>query len=84
LVTIAAGGRYAAIAALTNLIATISAVIIYELLLVDSDKPLTPDALIIGRLEHGNRRLHAQEVPEIETTVIDKGRDSSTDKASGV
>lgn len=84
MIVIAAGGRYAAIAALTNLIATIFAVVLYELLLVDSDKPLTPEAMMFGRLELGNRRLHPQEIPEIEASVIDKGRNSSTEKTSTV
>jgi glycerol uptake facilitator-like aquaporin len=82
--TEAAGGRYAAIAALTNLLATVFAVVLYELFLVDSDKPLTPEALMFGRVEHGNRRLHPQEIPEIEASGVDKRRDSSTEKTSTV
>ncbi|EKM78762.1 hypothetical protein AGABI1DRAFT_114359 [Agaricus bisporus var. burnettii JB137-S8] len=80
----ASGGRYAAIAALTNILATIFAVVVYELFLVDSDNPVTPDALLIGRLMHGNRRLHPQEIPEIEVDADDKGRPSSTEKSVDV
>lgn len=56
----AGGGRYAAIAALTNIPATIFAVVLYEMFLVDSDKPINPQAMDFVRLAQGNRR-HVQE-----------------------
>lgn len=76
----AAGGRYAAIAALTNIPATIFAVLLYEVFLADSDRPLTPQALEHVRLAHGNRRLtHTEEGPTVDASHIEKGQGSSGD-----
>jgi len=81
--TEAAGGRYAAIAALTNLPASLFAVLLYELFLVDSDRIITPQALEFGQIATGNRRLvheHPHHTPDENT--LEKGRSQDSDKAS--
>ncbi|KAF5381997.1 hypothetical protein D9615_004329 [Tricholomella constricta] len=58
----AAGGRYAAIAALTNIPATLLAAAIYEFLLTDSDRVVTSAAYEFG-MGHVNHRRHKKEMP---------------------
>ncbi|KAL9714103.1 hypothetical protein Ac2012v2_002412 [Leucoagaricus gongylophorus] len=76
----AGGGKYAAIAALTNIPATIFAVILYEVFLVDSDRLVTPQALEFTHLVHGNRRFtHENARPTPDAHTIGQGYDSNHD-----
>ncbi len=78
----AAGGRYAAIAALTNIPATLFAATLYEVFLVDSDRIVTPEALEFAHIATGNRRLvHGHEHTHDET-ALEKGRSRDSDKGS--
>ncbi|KAJ3562309.1 hypothetical protein NP233_g9656 [Leucocoprinus birnbaumii] len=75
----AGGGSYAAIAALTNIPATIFAVVLYELFLVDSDRLVTREALEFAHLAHGNRRLVHKDVhPTSDANTIEQGHSHST------
>ncbi|KXN89101.1 hypothetical protein AN958_06302 [Leucoagaricus sp. SymC.cos] len=82
--TKATGGRYAAIAALTNIPATIFAVVLYEVFLVDSDRLVTPQAMEFVQLVHGNRRLiHANDEPVLGSNTAEQGKGSSSSRGSG-
>jgi len=80
--TPAAGGRYAAIAALTNLPATLFAVLLYEVFLVDSDRIATPEAIEFHHVSTGNRRLVHEHEPTSNESTLEKGRSQDSDKAS--
>ncbi|PPQ66558.1 hypothetical protein CVT24_007123 [Panaeolus cyanescens] len=54
--TKAGGGSYAAITALTNIPATLLAVVVYEVFLVDSDRVVTPAHLEFMNLNANHRR----------------------------
>ncbi|KAK2460356.1 hypothetical protein APHAL10511_007745 [Amanita phalloides] len=56
----AAGGRYAALTALTNIPATLFAICIYEIFLTDSDRVVTAAHMEHGRLNVEHRRLGKQ------------------------
>ncbi|KAF5359551.1 hypothetical protein D9756_003402 [Leucocoprinus leucothites] len=76
----AGGGKYAAIAALTNIPATIFAVAFYEIFLVDSDRLVTSQASEFARLVHGNRRLVSKDAPLApDASTIERGRQSNHD-----
>jgi len=79
--TKAAGGRYAAIAALTNIPATIFAVVLYEVFLTDSDRPITPQAMEHGHLAQGNRRVVQAEERALNADTVENGQ--STGRGSG-
>ncbi|RDB25807.1 Propanediol diffusion facilitator [Hypsizygus marmoreus] len=68
--TEAAGGRYAAIAALTNIPATIFAAFIYEFFLVDSDRVVPRASLEFGTVV-ANHRRHRKEAPSTRDNFVD-------------
>jgi len=53
----AAGGRYAAIAALTNIPATLFAAFLYEFFLSDSDRVIPAASLEFGRVMENHKRV---------------------------
>jgi hypothetical protein len=67
--TKAAGGRYAAIAALTNIPATILAALFYEYVFADSLRVVNPAQKLFrdAHLAHGNRLTNAQNGHEEES-----------------
>lgn len=81
----AAGGRYAAIAALTNFPATLFAALLYEVFLADSDRIVTPQALEFGVVSTGNRRLaqDQQHTGAPDENSLEKGSGSPSDSDKG-
>jgi len=78
----AGGGKYAAITALTNIPATLFAVILYEVFLVDSDRLVTPQALEFTHLAHGNRRFTSRHARDESTIERGYNPDDDSGKAS--
>jgi len=78
----ASGGKYAAISALTNIPATLFAVTLYEVFLVDSDRLVTPQALEFTHLTHGNRRFISEHVRDGNSIEQGYNPDHDSGKAS--
>ncbi|CAA7267033.1 unnamed protein product [Cyclocybe aegerita] len=82
----AAGGRYAAIAALTNIPATLFAVFLYEFFLVDSDRVVTPPNLEVMNVHANHRRLRQEQKAERRSSrvqsLVDLGDGSAHEKPS--
>jgi len=74
--TEAAGGRYAAISALTNFVATLFSVCVYEFFFVDSDRVVPAAQLEYARVMTNHRRLRPNagldDLPETEYPVGSK------------
>ncbi|KAJ3509003.1 hypothetical protein NLJ89_g5448 [Agrocybe chaxingu] len=82
----AAGGRYAAIAALTNIPATLFAVFLYEFFLADSDRVVTPPNLENMNVHANHRRLRQEQKAERRSSrvqsLVDLGDKLSHEKPS--
>jgi len=74
----ATGGKYAAIAAITNIPATLLATLVYELIFVDSSRvlPSAQQEFLNGHLAHGNHKTMGADQPRI----ITDGSNSSDEK----
>ncbi|KAJ7027381.1 putative aquaporin 2 [Mycena alexandri] len=72
----AAGGSYAAIAALTNIPATLLGCVAYELMLSDSDRVIPAAHLEVLNAHKNHRRLREQQshTPDSEPNLEEKGR----------
>ncbi|KAI9512105.1 aquaporin-like protein [Russula earlei] len=85
--TKASGGRYAAIAALTNIPATVAAYAFYELVLKDSNRSLVvaPVVTAIGKEYHDSRAAQLEHIRYLHDNVtIRYGSGSSADSEKGV
>ncbi|KAJ7453388.1 putative aquaporin 2, partial [Mycena latifolia] len=69
----AAGGSYAALAALTNIPATLLACVVYELLLSDSDRVVPTAHLDVINAHKNHRRMGRAPTPESDRNFESKG-----------
>jgi len=79
----ASGGRYAAIAALTNIPATVLAYCVYELILVDSSRVITPQhqAFLAGHQAHMEHSENLGKFPRAPSDDLeDKAQESRHEK----
>ncbi|KAJ6529688.1 aquaporin-like protein [Mycena capillaripes] len=70
----AAGGSYAAIAALTNIPATLLAHVVYELMLTDSDRVVPAAHLEVINAHKNHRRMARAHTPDSDGHMEEKGR----------
>ncbi|KAJ7862863.1 aquaporin-like protein [Mycena leptocephala] len=77
----AAGGTYAALAALTNIPATLLACVVYELMLTDSDRVVPNAHLEVINAHKNHRRMARARTPEIYDHMERKGQVGEIEQA---
>ncbi|KAJ7836504.1 aquaporin-like protein [Mycena leptocephala] len=77
----AAGGAYAALAALTNIPATLLACVVYELMLTDSDRVVPNAHLEVINAHKNHRRMARARTPEIYDHMERKGQVGEIEQA---